>query len=258
MPATATRSRWRRRLLRAVVGVVVLVLVVAAGLLVWLLNPSEADEDDLAAVVDDPDLAVSREEGFVLLAPAGGVGDEAVVFYPGAHTEPDAYLATWAGVVEATGVAVLVPEMPLGLAFLDEDVTERLVATQPGVDRWWLGGHSMGGIAATSYLAEHPESRYQGLVLWAAFADDGVDLSARDDLSALSVTGSADDVVATADVEERLDLLPAATTAVEIDGMEHGQFGAYDSFFGDGEPAVADAAARAELTRVTSGFLSDR
>lgn len=236
-------------------GALALVLVGALAVLVWLLNPSEVDADALAAVRADPDVRVSVEDGYVGLTPADGVGDEAVVFYPGAHAEALAYVPIWAPIVEDTGVAVFVPDMPLSLATLDADAAEGVLADHPGVERWWLGGHSLGGIAATEYAEEHPEAPVTGLVLWAAFPADGVDLSDRD-LRVLTVTGSVDGIVPTAEVRRRLDRLPPGERSVVIAGMEHSQFGAYDSFFGAGDPGVSDEVARRRVARVTASFLS--
>lgn len=130
------------------------------------------------------------------------------------------------------------------------------MADWPDVQRWWLGGHSMGGIAATEHLADHPHLEVEGLILWAAFPGRHADLSDAD-LEVLGVTGSRDAIVATDEVQATLSRLPDDTRIVEIEGMEHSQFGAYDSFFGDGDPTISDERAHALLAAETEEFLLD-
>lgn len=249
-------SRWWRRVRRASAALVAVAVVAAGAVLLWLLNPSDVRAAAMAAVAADPDLTLTEEDGYVALAPSRGPVHEAVVFYPGGHAAARTYVPTWAPVVAATGTMVLIPDMPLSLAFLDSDAAEPIMADWPEVERWWLGGHSMGGIAASDHLAEHPDLDVQGLILWAAFPGRDVDL-AHLDLDVLAVTGSRDAIVDTLEVQAALPRLPADTRTVQIQGMEHHQFGAYDSFFGDGDPAIADARAHELLAAATEAFLAD-
>lgn len=251
------RSRGWRWVRRVVAATSALVLVATCALLLWLLNPSDVREQALAAVNDDAAVALSYHDGYVSLAPANGAVREAVVFYPGGHAAARAYVPRWAPIVAATGTMVLIPDVPLGLAFLDSAAADPIMADWPQVDRWWLGGHSLGGVAATDHLAAHPELDVEGLVLWAAFPDRDADLAGLD-LDVLAVTGSRDEIVATQEVRASLDRLPPGTRTVEIDGMEHSQFGAYDSFFGDGDPAISDERAQSLLASETADFLADR
>lgn len=248
-------SVWRRRVGRVLAAVVAIVVVAVGVLLVWLLNPSDVRGTAMAAVAADPDLTLEQQDGYLVLAPSRGAVREAIVFYPGGHASARAYVPTWAPVVAATGTMVLIPDMPLSLAFLNSDAAKPIMADWPDVERWWLGGHSMGGIAASDHLAEHPDLDVQGLILWAAPPGRDADLAATD-LRVLTVTGSRDAIVTTDEVRSALPRLPEGTRVVEIDGMEHHQFGAYDSFFGEGDPALSDERAHELLAAATETFLA--
>jgi hypothetical protein len=247
------RWRWGRRVLTAA-GVVVLVATLA--FLGWASDVSEAADEDLAAVRNDPDVEVVEHAGYLAFLPAGGrVTTEAIVFYPGAKIAPEAYVATWAPVVEATGTAVFLPAMPLNLAVLGVSRADDVRAAEPGVERWWVGGHSLGGAMAASYAGRTAPGALEGLVLWGAYATEGAGLRDREDLEVLSVSGGRDGLSTPAEVAAGAGFLPPGTVQVEIAGMNHAQFGRYGPQGGDGEPELTQAQAMAQLTEATARFL---
>lgn len=241
------RSSARRRPVRRLGTAVLVVLHVAALAAAAFLVVSPIEESAVAAVRADPALRVVDRDGYVALLPTGAAPSAGVVFYPGARTYPESYLPAWAPIVAATGVAVFVPSMPMGLAIFDRDAAERVFRGEPQIRTWWIGGHSIGGSAVSRYAG----GRFAGLILWAAHLrepEEGVGVPV------LAVTGGRDGVVRPSDVRDGLAGLPGARV-VEIPGMDHGQFGAYRSIFGDGDPTITDAAAREAVAKATVEFL---
>ena len=251
-------GRWWHRGWAKVV-LVVLGVLVGAGLVavvLWELQLPGVEPAPLQAVLDDPDLEVTRGDDTVTLRSADGSSDVTVVFYPGAGVAPDAYLAAWAPVVEEVGLSVVIPSMPLRLAALDRDAAAslRTAATQVGGEvpgSWWVGGHSLGGAMAASFVAGTPPSAWDGLVLWAAYPN-GDALADRDDLTVVSVSGSRDARTTPEDIEASREALPDTTQFVELDGVNHAQFGAYGQDEADGIATVDDEAARAAIARATA------
>lgn len=248
-------SEVARRPLRGVATVLYAVVVAA---ILFLLNPSSVDDRAYAALRADRGVIVTEHDDWIALAPAGPAPARGIVFYPGGHTDPRAYLPTWAPIAKATGTAVFVPRMPLHFAPLDSRAAGGVIAGNPNIPRWWVGGHSFGGFAATAFLDDHAlddraAARVEGLVLWAAYPVRGTVL--REDLRVLVISGGRDGIVPTADARAAVEGLPSRVRLREIDGMEHSQFGAYRSIFGDGDPTISDAAAHAELAAITAGFL---
>ncbi|NOJ58362.1 alpha/beta hydrolase [Arthrobacter sp. 260] len=249
-PARRTKRRRLRRVLTVLVLVFLAVVVAAAAV---VLTPSPAEETTEEAVRADPAVQVLDRDGYLAVLPAGTTPETGIIFYPGARATPEGYLASWAPIVEATGVAVYLAEMPFGFASLRDDAAAGIVAAEPDVTSWWIGGHSLGGITAAHYFDTHPE--FEGLLLWAAFPDDEVVLTGAAGREVLAVTGSRDGIVPTQVVKERLADAGISADVVEIEGMEHSQFGAYRSIFGDGDPTISDEAARLALAQVTTDFL---
>lgn len=218
----------------------------------FFMYPSPVDDRAWASVRADPNVVLGRHDDWVSLAPGDRPPDRGLVFYPGAHTDPRAYLPTWAPIVRATGVTVFVPRMPLHFAPLDVGAAGRVMAGNPQIARWWVGGHSFGGFAAARFLERRAAVDVEGAVLWASYPPRDVALPAR--MRVLAVTGGRDGIVPTAHARENAAGVPGVLLR-EIAGMEHSQFGAYRSMFGDGDPTISDAAAHLELASVTSAFL---
>lgn len=248
--------RWQRRALGLAVGLVALLALAVVG---WLVLLPDTEVDPVAQVLADPDLRVVRDDATVTLAPATGGSGTTVVFYPGAGVAPDAYLPTWAPVVEATGATVVLPHLPLRLAVLDADAAADVRAVVEdaggGDGAWWVGGHSLGGAMAASFVAEAPPGAWDGLLLWAAYpAGDG--LPDRDDLAVASVAGSRDGLTTPAEVEASRAALPTDAVVTVLDGVSHAQFGAYGDQRGDGEPTVGDDEARRLVVEATVAALA--
>ncbi len=244
----------RRTVLRRVgiaLGLIVVLAVSAFAL--WANTPRAAEPGALDAAMSDPDVEV-RLGPTVELRPVGRVPRRAVVFYPGARVAPEAYVATWAPIVAATDTLVLIPQMPFNLAVFGRSRADDLIADHPEIDTWWVGGHSLGGSMAASWLGGQPEGGVEGLVLWASYATQGAGLAERADVRVLSVSGSRDGLATREDITDRIGTLPDDATFVEIDGMNHAQFGRYGHQRGDLAPTIDDREAQRRLTESHARF----
>lgn len=236
-------------------------LVVAASLGVgYLGTPFTATDEDISAVQADPAVSVSSlGDGYVLAptedatAPDGAASSTAMVFYPGARVHPNAYLPVLAPVVAETGVTIYVPKPPLSLAVFDSNMAGPIIESEPGLEQWYVGGHSLGGAMACRFAHRNPD-RVSGLVLFGSYCDR--DLSGTD-LRVLTVQGSADTVIdqETAD-RNRANLPENQTLAVTVQGMNHTQFGAYSGQRGDGPASISYDQAHAELQRTLVEYLT--
>ena len=128
-------------------------------------------------------------------------------------------------------------EMPFRLAVLDVNAAEGIPEAFPEVERWYLGGHSLGGSMAAYYLASHTED-FDGLILLGAYST--ADLSGSG-LSVLSVYGSEDGVMNREKYAAYAPNLPEGFTETVIEGGNHAYFGAYGEQEGDGTATVTPA-----------------
>ena len=155
------------------------------------------------------------------------------IFYPGGKVEYTAYEPLMIELA-SRGILCILVEMPFNLAVLDISAADGLCELYPEIDRWYIGGHSLGASMAASYLAKNTEN-FDGIVLLASYST--ADLSATT-LDALSLYGSEDNVMNREKYEKYKENLPAALTEIVIQGGCHAYFGMYGEQEGDGVPTV--------------------
>lgn len=233
--------RRRRRILWWTLGgiaaLVVIVLVVAG---VRLGTPLRADPARYAEVASD----VEDTGDALIMRPAAASTGQGLVFIPGARVEAEAYAWTLAPLVTA-GTTVVIVRPPLRFAILERRDLAEFTALAPEVTRWTVGGHSLGGVRACTYAANEPD-RVAGLVLLGSYCNDDVSGTT---LPVLSIGGSRDGFSTPEDIRDAAHLLPADATFVEIEGMNHSQFGAYGDQPGDNTATIDDEAARTAVTQ---------
>ncbi len=255
-PVGGNRRGWGRRVLRVLAIVLLVVAVATVGLLGWLATGDEADLSDLEAALAGYDVAVTYDDDIMTISPVSGVSTDAVgiAFLPGTRVQREAYVATWAPIVEATGVAVHMAAVPLNLPALASDPFTQIIAAHPETSTWVVGGHSMGGFEAAAF-AESAEVTPAGLLLWAS-GPKGSDLAGTD-ITTLLVAGASDAVLPPDRLVDE-ELLAADTTIEIIDGMVDGQFGRYSDTEAPLDPERrSDADTLADLVAATTTFIED-
>lgn len=215
------------------------VLVIAAVVVVaWAGTPMAADKDKVESVTADPAITVEERPGGYVIKDTNAIGERTgLVFYPGGHVDPAAYLWTFGPLVKQTNVRVYITEMPLHLAVLDPGRAGEIIGTDPLVRVWFIGGHSLGGAMACQFAADNP-SRVRGVVLLAGYCPAGETLN-RTAMSLLVLYGSEDTVV-TRDRLAMREWAPDDAQFVELDGLNHSSFAAYDGQPND-DPATVSA-----------------
>ena len=235
-PRGERRPGMRRRFL-----ILLLILAVLTGACaVYLTTYYRADGTAIAAF--SADYAVEErilENGDLTF----GTGQEpcGLIFYPGGKVAEDAY-APLMRQLAAKGVFCVICKMPCHLAILDGNAADGVREAYPAVEHWYLGGHSLGGLMAASYLSGH--GGYDGLILLAAYASKDLSDSG---LAVLSVCGSEDGVMNSGDYEQNRANLPADTRELVIEGGCHAGFGMYGAQRGDGTPTI-DSETQIRLT----------
>ena len=221
-----------KRTLSWLLGVVVVAVLVGAGTFVWWgTHPLGPGQSALAALQSDSAVRVTHAaDGWEFVPAVGAEPTAALVFYPGGHVDARSY-AAYARRVAARGYLVVIPVMPLSLAVLAPNAAEKVVSAHPGVRRWVIGGHSLGGAMAAHFAAKHPGAM-QGLVLLAAYPPNGDDLAASG-IEALTEVGTLDTVVNRENLAAGRALLPASATYLDLEGGNHAQFGDYGPQPGD-------------------------
>jgi predicted alpha/beta hydrolase family esterase len=255
-PAAPAAARPASRLRARITGIGVTALIAltlgVVAFLIWTQLVMPADRAAAQAVFDDPGVTVTDTPDSVVITPAHGGSPAGLVFIPGAKVDPYAYLATLSGTAGELGLTVIITKPTLNLAFFDPRSVSRFTAAAPGVTRWFVGGHSLGGVRACM-LADDPATEVEGLILLGSYCAAAVD----DDLSVLSISGSEDGLSTPAKIEDTAHLLPADTTFVEIEGANHAAFGAYGAQPGDGVAGIPPVESAQAITDAVGAFVAE-
>lgn len=157
-----------------------------------------------------------------------------LIFYPAGKVETQAYQPLMAALANR-GILCVVPQMPFHMAIFDIDAADAIRQQFPYVERWYLGGHGLGGSMAATYLGDHADE-YEGLILLGSYSTE--DLS-HTDLNVLSIYGSEDQVLNMDKYQKNKSNLPDDFTQFVIEGGCHTNFGMYGPHKGDGSPTIS-------------------
>lgn len=235
------RRHWK--LLLGTLAAVLLALAVAGY--VWLSDLVDPMPETAAALVSD-DLVRVETDRWLSFTPSEP-SDIGFILYPGARVPAQAYAPPARAIAEAGHLSV-VPSMPFGLAILAPDTASDVIEAHPEIERWVIAGHSLGGVVAADYAADH--EAIGGLALWASYPADGTDLSDAA-LAVTSIYGSEDGLTTIEDIDASRDRLPSDTAFVEIAGGTHAGFGWYGEQTGDGEATITRDEQQAQIVAAT-------
>ncbi|MBQ7360525.1 MAG: hypothetical protein IJW63_10570 [Lachnospiraceae bacterium] len=231
------------------VGLIVALLILIGGCTWYLCDYYPADDAAISQFAKEhiyverdwlPDIEISKQEiadGCIAYVPTEI--SAGFIFYPGGKVEHSAYEPLMMACARR-GILSVVVEVPFRLAVFDINAADGIQAFYPEVKKWYIGGHSLGGSMAASYLANHVDA-YDGLVLLASYST--ADLT-QSNLEILSLYGDQDGVL---NLEKYQEYLPnintdsKALTETIIEGGNHAFFGMYGKQSGDGESTIGNA-----------------
>lgn len=200
-------------------------------------------------------IIIEEMSQFYYVAPQCYDMDEALVLYPGGLVEPDAYIPLAADLSKHYGMAVFIGKMPFNLAVFGKTRIEKILQEYNYIGRWYMAGHSLGGVMASSWIDGNP-GIVEKLILLASYPGKN-DSLAEDDIDVLSLRGSLDGLVARERILETSSLLPQSTVYREIEGGNHGQFGSYGEQKGDNKALISEEEQRSLTVEYISVFLGD-
>lgn len=220
--------------LKRVVCIVLVIVAVCVGAMgIYVSDGYSATKEAKEALVSGENVIVEQIDGAIVFMPTEA--KEGLIFYPGGKVAHDAYAPLMRAYAEA-GVACILLEMPFDLAVFDMSAAKDYRYLYPEIENWYLGGHSLGGAMASSYLEKHVEE-YEGLILCAAYST--VDYS-EEELTVVSMYGSNDEVLNAEKYEECRINLPKHVAEYVIEGGNHAFFGTYGLQEGDGTATITN------------------
>lgn len=174
-------------------------------------------------------VTLNNGDGVIICESEGAT--KGLILYPGGKVDHKAYMTLGVALAER-GVTVVICEMPMRLAVLDANAADGVASLLPEITEWYIGGHSLGGSMAASYMAKN--DYIKGLVLLGSYSTADVS-----DRPSLSIYGSEDGVMNREKYEKYKTNLGENVTEIVIEGGCHAYFGMYGAQEGDGTPTIS-------------------
>lgn len=218
--------------------IVLLILTILAGAFFWYVSDYYRAEAVALAVMAG-DSGISQQDGLTILSPSYPT-DTAIIFYPGAKVEAEAYLPLL-DQIRQTGVTCMLVHMPFRMAIFDADAAEEVIVRFPEIQHWYIAGHSMGGAMASKFASDHPDL-VDGLILMGAYI-----YGDYPEENTLTIYGSLNQ-----SVEDHIDY---TENIVEIQGGNHAQFGNYGPQKGDPPATISAEEQQRQTVEAIATFL---
>jgi pimeloyl-ACP methyl ester carboxylesterase len=212
--------------------VICLIAILIAGFLgfvFWAKSGTYPARNVAVEALKSTDLVTITHDNWIAFTPTKET-DTGLIFYPGGLVEPSAYAPVLHRIAEK-GVLVIITPMPLNLAILNTDSANAVIEAYPNISTWILAGHSLGGAAAAIYAENNP-NKIDAIAFWDSYPPNSADLS-DNNISAISIFGTTNNIPNTESFNEKKHLLPAKTLFISIEGANHAQFGDYGPQKGD-------------------------
>lgn len=167
------------------------------------------------------EVGVDAQGGLVHFQAESEVG---LVFYPGGRVDYLAY-APFCQKLQEAGMNVFLVDMPFNMANFGINKANGMMKEYPEISKWYVGGHSLGGVAANMYASGNAE-KISGLILVGIYLSSDYDVE-----KTITINGSNDLRVG--------DSVTYTTNVHVIEGGNHAQFGNYGDNEGDGIATIS-------------------
>lgn len=209
--------------------IAIIVLFLIAGL--FYVNDYYHAESINTYLEGNENVSVIKTNNGLLLDSKGN--QDVIIFYPGAKVEYTAYLPLFMN-LSNNGIDCFIVEMPFNLAFFASDSANDILNNNSyNYTNWYISGHSLSGVMASSYVHENPD-KMNGLILLASYPSEDVN-----NIPVLSIYGSNDKVLDKIKYDESKKYMSQNLSEYIIQGGNHAQFAYYSNQSGDGLSSIS-------------------
>lgn len=178
------------------------------------------------------EIKISKEGSTIVISKEKS--EKALIFYQGGFIENKAYIPFLYKCAKE-GIIIFLVKMPLNFSFLNIHSAIKIVRRHKEIKHWFIGGHSLGGVAVVMHVFAYP-SIYEGIILLGSYPSKDIsNIKTR----LLSISASNDGIIKKERARENRKYLPKETEEVIIKGGNHSQFGNYGFQKKDGKANIS-------------------
>ncbi len=236
-----------KTLRRLLIGFLALILIGVILLIGWATVRAQAATERAVMVLQDNN--IKREDGQLVFRPTSPA-NKGLIYYPGGLVEPEAYAVTAQGIADA-GYLVVIPKMPLNLAFTGINRADGIRADFPEIESWVIGGHSLGGAMAAEY-AKNNVANLDGLIMFASYPANNEDF-VNFPVPILTIISSNDP--GSPQQEAFYEAISDSARHFIIEGGNHRQYADYSFQKDDGIPTISVMEQQDQIIAGTTEFL---
>ena len=240
-----------RKIILVIIAAVVLLSAVVVGMCLFNERPAVQSMAVYRDVYSDVQIDTAGDGGVEIFPQGGEAPKTGIIFYVGAQIRPNAYTPLLARVAEQ-GYACFIPDLSFNMAAMEPNAAEEIMLSHPEIERWYLAGHSMGGLTASGFADDHRDE-VDGLILVAAYTNR--DLSDAE-LPTLAVFGDTDGVMNKDLYDKRLSWNSADFEEHIIPGANHAQYGDYGEQPRDNAATITADEQQAQTAEIILDWLS--
>lgn len=214
----------RKKHLFWIIPTIVLILAVG-GFFIYTSIYYHAEKVAYDSLKSTDRVEVTKKDSYYFFDSVGE--DNAIIFYPGAKVETEAYAPLCMSLANE-GVDVFLVDMPFHFAFFGINKADSVINNYD-YKNYYISGHSLGGAIAAKYAYSHSD-KVRGAIMLAAYSVDKLD----NKLNNILIYGSNDHVM---NKDRYNATLGNASNYFEciIEGGNHAGFAYYGNQKGDGE-----------------------
>ena len=226
-----------------IIGVVILLFL---GFLVYVGDYYEADRKRINSFNKNSNIVMKELDDIIVFgSESNSIG---FIFYPGGKVDYRAYEPLMQQLATKNVTSILV-DMPFNLAIFGLNRADDIIKNYPNIKSWYIGGHSLGGAMAATYVSSNLD-KFDGLILLGAYSTS--DLS-KSSLNVISIYGSEDNILNIDKYNSNKKMLPSNYSELIIKGGNHSYFGFYGMQDGDGKATISNI----EQIKQTVNFIEE-
>ncbi|MFC7785356.1 MULTISPECIES: alpha/beta fold hydrolase [unclassified Rossellomorea] len=238
----------KRKIFYFLIGISLLFVVSFLGFYTWSQQTYEPSQTLYTLINKDE---INYEKDWIIFNPTEN-NHVGIVVYPGAKVEPEAY-SYYGKQLAEKGYLVAIPNVNLNFSLFDTNKMQEIMDSHTSVQNWIVGGHSLGGVSASTFAYDHP-SEIDGVILLGSYPSETTDFSNKN-IPMLSIYAEKDGLSTIDKITETRHLLSTEAAMYEIKGGNHSQFGIYGKQKGDNQASISVKQQQDSMVKATINWL---